>query len=66
MTGLIAQLPAWQLIDPLVVLDQLDEGLDDDGGKAADDDSLESLLEANNASPYETSNEELDQPPLEK
>ena len=47
VTGLLAQMPAWRLVDPLVVLDYLDEessarghGRKDDD----DDDSLESLL----------------------
>jgi hypothetical protein len=45
VTSLLTQLPAWQLIDPLVVLDQLDD--EPTRGGRDDDDSLESLLERN-------------------
>ncbi|QEF97024.1 hypothetical protein Mal15_10540 [Stieleria maiorica] len=38
-TSLLAHLPAWSLVDPLLVLNELDD--DDDG----DDDSLEELLD---------------------
>ncbi|QDU99016.1 DUF2341 domain-containing protein [Lignipirellula cremea] len=43
MTSLLAQLPAWRLMDPLVMLEYLDEEAPLAGGE--DDDSLESLLE---------------------
>ena len=45
VTSLLAQMPAWRLVDPLVVLDYLDDetsGNDQDG---EEDDSIESLLE---------------------
>jgi hypothetical protein len=38
ITSLLAQMPAWRIIDPLVVLDSLDKGTDDD-------ESLGSLVE---------------------
>ena len=38
ITSLLAQMPAWRIIDPLVVLDSLDKG-------AEDDESLGSLVE---------------------
>lgn len=38
ITSLLAQMPAWRIIDPLVVLDSLDKGADDD-------ESLGSLVE---------------------
>ena len=41
MAGLMAQLPAWQLIDPLPILAQLQSNNEDD----EEDDSLASLLE---------------------
>ena len=49
VTSLLAQLPAWQLIDPLVVLDYLDEESGEAGRNRGDDDddSLESMLEEN-------------------
>jgi hypothetical protein len=48
ISSIIAQLPAWQLMDPLVILSRMDGS---DGGKSSDDDdeSLQSILEA---SPY--------------
>jgi hypothetical protein len=49
VTSLLAQMPAWRLVDPLVVLDYLDEEASNShgAGKKEDDDSLESLLERN-------------------
>lgn len=43
VAGVMAQLPAWGLIDPLPILSQLDD-LDDD-----DDDSLAALVDKSNA-----------------
>jgi hypothetical protein len=46
VTSVLAQMPAWRLVDPLIVLDNLDE--DPEGSKRDqddEDDSLESLLE---------------------
>lgn len=44
VTSLMAQMPAWRLVDPLVVLEYLDD--DSEGGPGdRDDDSLESILE---------------------
>ncbi|MGE0607853.1 MAG: tandem-95 repeat protein [Pirellulales bacterium] len=47
VTSMLAQMPAWQLVDPMAVLDYLDEGSSDAKGRAGedDDDSLESMLE---------------------
>lgn len=46
VTGLLAQMPAWCLVDPLVVLDYLDEESSARGrSRQDDDDSLESLLD---------------------
>ena len=45
LVGLMAQLPAWQLIDPLPIL----AGLNDDDEEEELDDSLESIVEAGNA-----------------
>jgi hypothetical protein len=42
--GLLAQMPAWRLIDPLVVLDYLEDE-ERKKGRTDDDDSLESMLE---------------------
>jgi hypothetical protein len=44
VSSMLSSLPAWRLVDPLPILGRLDE--DDE---EADDDSLESLLAANNA-----------------
>lgn len=40
LAGLLAQLPAWQLIDPLPILSELDDADEDD----EEDDSLEALV----------------------
>jgi hypothetical protein len=48
VTGLLAQMPAWRLIDPMVVLDYLDEESTNSkagNDRGEDDDSLESMLE---------------------
>jgi len=46
VTSLLAQMPAWRLVDPLVVLDYLnDEESNQTGNKDDEDDSLESMLE---------------------
>jgi hypothetical protein len=44
ISSMLSSLPAWRLVDPLPILGRLDE--DDE---EADDDSLESLLAANDA-----------------
>jgi hypothetical protein len=44
VVGLLAQMPAWRLLDPLVVLDYLEDD-DQKKGRAEEDDSLESMLE---------------------
>lgn len=47
-SSLLAQMPAWRLIDPLVVLDQFDgDSNKRGGGDGEDDDSLESMLARN-------------------
>jgi hypothetical protein len=45
-SSVLAQMPAWRLMDPLVVLEHLDKELSEESkdGKREDDDSLESLL----------------------
>ena len=50
VTSLLAQMPAWRLVDPLVVLDYLDED-SSSSKKKEDDDSLESLLERHEPKP---------------
>lgn len=42
VAGLLAQMPAWRLVDPLVVLDYLNE---EENEKRDEDDSLEGMLE---------------------
>lgn len=42
VTSMLAQLPAWRIVDPLVVLDYLD-----DPAAGSDEESLESMLEKN-------------------
>ena len=51
VTSLLAQMPAWRLMDPLAILDYLDEESSDAKGvkSRADDDSLETMLEENSA-----------------
>jgi len=44
-TSVLAQMPAWRLVDPLVVLNYLDEESEESLQGGRDDDSLESLLE---------------------
>jgi hypothetical protein len=47
LTSLLAQMPAWRMVDPLVVLTYLDEesAKSSDSVDEEDDDSLESLLD---------------------
>jgi hypothetical protein len=47
LTSLLAQMPAWRMVDPLVVLNYLDEESENTGESSDDeeDDSLEGMLE---------------------
>ncbi len=56
VVGLLAQMPAWRLIDPLVVLDYLEDE-PQKKGRTDDDDSLESLLERRKQRRTETEKE---------
>ncbi|MCO8124891.1 Ig-like domain-containing protein, partial [Stieleria sp. TO1_6] len=47
-TSLLAQLPAWSLVDPLLVLSDMHE---DDDVDDSDDDSIETMLEKNSPEP---------------
>ncbi|NQT16015.1 MAG: cadherin repeat domain-containing protein, partial [Planctomycetes bacterium] len=59
-TSLLAQMPAWRLMDPLVVLAYLDEESEKSSkGKQKDeDDSLESLLESSEVGQEQPENED--------
>ena len=49
LSSIVAQMPAWRLIDPLVVLGRVDKDLFDD----SDDESLDSMLSASEDAPTE-------------
>ena len=57
VTSLLAQMPAWRMVDPLVVLDYLD-GEESNKKEDDEDDSLESLVERNEAATNEPVGEE--------
>ncbi len=58
LTSLLAQMPAWRLVDPLVVLDYLD----DEQSDGDEDDSIESMLERNADEPTDSEAGEEEEP----
>ncbi|MCH8854821.1 MAG: hypothetical protein IIA03_00875, partial [Proteobacteria bacterium] len=55
VTSLLAQMPAWRLVDPLVVLDYLE---DEQSKQGDEDDSIESMLERNQSNADEPTDSE--------
>ncbi len=66
VSTVLSSLPAWRLVDPLPILERLDEDDEDDEGDDAGDDTLESLVARNNqAADTQSRNDESAQPETE-